>query len=264
MSKIDNNGEKKLYRASEFAERAGVTVRALHHYDRLGLLSPGGRTGAGYRLYGEAEFARLQQIITLKFIGLSLDQIKEVLSRSSGGRIPDLSQTLRMQREAIERRVQHLQTALHAISRAEQTVAAGAHDWQAFKKIVEVFEMQQNNEWAMQYYSDEAKEKLAAKRAEWTPELQAKAEQDWKTLIAEVEQAMARGVSATSSEALALAARWKKLIEGFTGGDPQIAAGLKKLYADKQNWPTTFKKPYSDEVGAFMCAAMAANAERKK
>ncbi len=60
----------------EFAQRTGVTVRTLHHYDRLGLLRPGARTESGYRLYGERELIRLQQIATLKFIGCSLNEIK--------------------------------------------------------------------------------------------------------------------------------------------------------------------------------------------
>ena len=50
----------------EVAALAGVTVRALHHYDRLGLLKPARRTAAGYRVYSESDFARLQQIVTLK------------------------------------------------------------------------------------------------------------------------------------------------------------------------------------------------------
>jgi DNA-binding transcriptional MerR regulator len=68
-----------MYRVSDFAEKAGITVRTLHHYDRLGLLKPSGRTEAGYRLYGERDFVRLQQIVTLKFIGLPLRQIKDLL-----------------------------------------------------------------------------------------------------------------------------------------------------------------------------------------
>ena len=57
-----------MYRVSEFAEKAGVTVRTLHHYDRMGLLKPSGRTGAGYRLYGERDFARLQQIVIIPWV----------------------------------------------------------------------------------------------------------------------------------------------------------------------------------------------------
>ena len=65
-----------MHRASEFADLAGVTVRTLHHYDRLGLLKPH-RNGSGYRLYRESDLERLEQIVALKFLGLPLKDIRE-------------------------------------------------------------------------------------------------------------------------------------------------------------------------------------------
>jgi DNA-binding transcriptional MerR regulator len=64
----------------EFAKLSGVTVRALHHYDRLGLLRPKQRSSAGYRLYSDGDFARLEQIVVLKFLGMPLKQIKSLLA----------------------------------------------------------------------------------------------------------------------------------------------------------------------------------------
>ena len=72
----------KLYRVREFAELAGVTVRALHHYDRLGLLKPG-RTAAGYRCYSLRDFERLEQIVALKFLGIPLKQIRTLFNREA-------------------------------------------------------------------------------------------------------------------------------------------------------------------------------------
>ena len=71
----------RFYRIHEFAELAGVTVKALHHYDRLGLLKPG-RSDAGYRMYRESDLERLEQIVALKFLGLPLKQVKVVLDRA--------------------------------------------------------------------------------------------------------------------------------------------------------------------------------------
>jgi len=68
------------YHAREFANLAGVTVRTLHHYDRLGLLRPK-RGLNGYRAYGEQDLARLEQIVALKFVGLPLRRIKALLDR---------------------------------------------------------------------------------------------------------------------------------------------------------------------------------------
>ncbi len=75
--------------------------------------------------------------------------------------------------------------------------------------------------------------------------------------FSDVGEAVARGEDPSGEHAQALAARWSKLIEAFTGGDPAITENLSKLYADQANWPSTFKKPYSGEVGAFICEAMA-------
>src|SRR5262245_21834884 len=66
-------------RIHEFAKKTGVTVRTLHHYDRLGLLKPR-RTRQGYRLYRENDTARVDQIAVLKFLGLSLTDIKAALA----------------------------------------------------------------------------------------------------------------------------------------------------------------------------------------
>src|SRR6266581_6751974 len=73
-------------KVGELAARTGLTVRTLHHYDAIGLLSPSGRTESahqsGHRLYTAADVARLQQVLSLKMLGFSLEQIGEYLSRS--------------------------------------------------------------------------------------------------------------------------------------------------------------------------------------
>ncbi|HEX8000599.1 MAG TPA: MerR family transcriptional regulator [Pyrinomonadaceae bacterium] len=243
---------KSLYLAQEFAERAGVTVRTLHHYDRTGLLKPSGYTAAGYRLYGEKDFARLQQIATLKFIGFSLKQIKELLDL----RELDLKATLRMQRSVIEEERRRLEKIITAIERAERVVAAGeTSDWEVFGKIIEVMNMQNNMDWLKKYYTEEQLEELAARGANGVRE---RGEQEWAVLIKEVEAAVSAGEDPSSEKSQALAERWANLIEAFTGGNPEIAANLKRLYADQANWPSTFQKPYSDEAQTFIAQAMAA------
>lgn len=245
-----------MYRVSEFAAKTGVTVRTLHHYDRLGLLRPSGRTEAGHRLYGERDFARLQQIVTLKFIGLPLRQIKELLE---GGEL-DLESTLRLQRRLLlEKRLQ-VEAAIAAIEEAERALKSGATpDLAALKKIIEVMERQNSMEWTKKYYDEEAQAKIAERGRAWTPEMQAKVEQDWKTLISEIEAAIAAKTDPASDKARTLAQRWAELVRGFTGGDPGIQQGLNKLYADQQNWPQNFHKPFSDEVAEYIRKAMAAH-----
>lgn len=238
--------KERLYRASEFAALTGVTVRALHHYDRTGLLRPTGRTGAGYRLYGERDFARLQQILTLKFIGLPLVQIKGLLESRSLG----LAETLRLQREALAGKRRQLDMALRAVTEAERVVGRGGEpDWEAFKKIVEVITMQHDTEWMKKYYTEEQLADLARRG---TPEVLERAQSEWQKLLGEVEAAVAEGLDPASERAQSLAARWERLIDEFTGGDPGIRENLKRLYADQANWPDAFQQPYGDEAIAFI------------
>lgn len=65
----------------ELAKQTSVSVRTLHYYDQIGLLVPSHRTEAGYRLYGEADIIRLQQIVSLRQIGFSLEQIQSCLEQ---------------------------------------------------------------------------------------------------------------------------------------------------------------------------------------
>ena len=66
-------------KVGELAKRTGLSVRALHYYDEIGLLQPSEVTESGHRLYGEAELVRLQQIKSLRQLGFSLDEIRACL-----------------------------------------------------------------------------------------------------------------------------------------------------------------------------------------
>ena len=246
-------GAAKLYQVHEFALLAGVTVRTLHHYDRVGLLKPNGRTQAGYRLYGERDLGRLEQIIVLKFLGLPLKQIRELLD----GKAADLSGTLRSQRRALEAKRRQLDAAIQTVAEAERAIAPGREpNWETFKKVIKVIEMQNNTEWMMRYYNGEARAKVEERKKLWSPELQEKVSRQWAELIRDVEAAL--GEDPAGARAQALAERWRKLVEGFTGGDPQIQSGLNAMYRDRKNWPAGFPKPYSEEVQAFMIQALKA------
>lgn len=233
-----------------------MTVRALHHYDRLGLLKPAARTEAGYRFYTDVDVARLEQIVMLKFLGFPLAQIKDLLN----GRPQALVDALQFQRRALEEKRRRLGWAVQAIEEAERSVANGAEPgWQVFQKIIEVVEMQNDYSWVRRYYSEEALAKIDERGKNWTPELQAQASQDWSDLGRDINGAVAAGEDPAGEVGQALAARWKALIDGFTGADPQVEAGLKALYSDRSNWPANqWQMPYSKESSDFIQKAYAA------
>jgi DNA-binding transcriptional MerR regulator len=244
----------KMYRVSEFAEATGVTVRTLHHYDRIGLLKPTGRTSGGYRLYGQADLERLEQIVALKFVGFPLTQIKDLLERKPLTVIT----ALRMQRHVITARVEQLRHALSAIDAAEARVAeGGAPDAGSLKKIIEVMEMPNDSKWMEKYYDQAA---LTEHKQQWNPAMQEQVTREWTELIAEVESSLHENPA--GAHAQQLAGRWNELVSRFTQSKPEIESGLNKLYADQNNWPKDFKKPYSDEACSFIAKATEAGRKR--
>jgi MerR family transcriptional regulator, thiopeptide resistance regulator len=247
--------ETAVYHAHEFASRAGVTVRALHHYDRLGLLKPSGRTGSGYRLYTDRDLVRLEQIVVLKFLGLPLKQIRDLLDRDVA-----LAATLRRQQAVLADKRRQLDAAIHAIQEAERSLGPGCEpDWELFKRIITEVEMQDNTEWAKKYYSPEAQAKVEERKQLWSPELQARVSRQWSELVADVEAALGEDPAGTTAQALA--ARWRSLVEGFTGGDREIQKDLNTMWADKANWPAETQAAQFQirpEVQTFITTAMQA------
>jgi len=248
-----------LYRAQEFSKLAGVTVRALHHYDRMGLLKVR-RSQAGYRLYGDTDLARLEQIVALKFIGVPLKRIRGLLER----RGEPLDNTLRAQRRVLEAKRRLLDRAIAAIGQAERTIRNGkAPEAAAFQKIIEVIMMQDNQDWMDRYANSAARGKIDERRKLWSPELQERVSRQWVELIAEVEAAAEHKEDPAGAHAKELASRWKLLVEEFTGGDPDVAQSVKNVWADRANWPEEAQKqaqPFriTPEVWGFIQKAMGA------
>ena len=68
-------------KVGELARRTGLTIRTLHHYDEIGLLRPSLHTDSGHRLYTAADVARLQQVLSLRQLGFSLEEVRDCLDR---------------------------------------------------------------------------------------------------------------------------------------------------------------------------------------
>jgi len=98
----------------QVAERFGVTIRTLHHYDEIGLVVPSRRSRTGYRLYTDTDLARLQQVVVYRRLGFPLEEIATLLDDPSS----DVIAHLRRQRAAVEHRLAELTDLLGALDRA--------------------------------------------------------------------------------------------------------------------------------------------------
>lgn len=109
------------YTVSEVAEVAGVSVRALHHYDEIGLLHPSGRSEAGYRLYSDRDLERLQQVLFFRELGFPLEEIARILSDPSF----DRREALRMQRELLSKKKARMDAMIGAVDAALEAMERG-------------------------------------------------------------------------------------------------------------------------------------------
>ncbi len=226
------------FRIQEFAKLAGVTVRALHHYDRLKLLSPAHRSEQGYRLYCHEDLGRLERVLVLRYLGLSLREIATLLTAAVGGGAEPLAVTLARQQTALGERRDGLDRVLRAIKHAQQRAQDPAEpEWLLYQTILKEIQMQEATDWTEKYYSPKAVEVLRERRAAMTPEQKADAGARWRALLADVQNALDREVPPDSAEGRALVARWIRLGDEFTLGNPEIAEGYRRMHDDESHWP---------------------------
>ena len=222
--------EDRTYRTREFATLAGVTVRALHHYDRLGLLKPK-RTHARYRAYSAGDLERLEQIIALKFIGVTLKKIRFFTVRMPQG----LANVLRAQRQTLEEKRRLLDQAIVAISEAESVLRVGkGADAALYRRIIEVIEMQNNSDAWKNTYDALVQAKIERLKS-LSPDSIAELRKQWAILIADIQQALSE--DPTSSKAQELATRWVSLLERLMGGpvDPSMVSSA-TAYPGLDKW----------------------------
>ncbi len=215
------NDGKQFWKIGELAEKTGLSVRTLHYYEELGLLSPRYRTTGSHRLYGEEDVMRLQQVLSLKQLGFPLDQIKAALEN------PDFSpeKILDMQGQRIETEKRAHEDLLDRIRGMQRlmkaTKRAGAEDFLELIKLMNSIDAA---------YTPEESAEIRERGRALGEKGMASAENEWSTLIAAVQKEMDAGTPPTDPKVRKLAKQWQSLIDAFTGGNPAIAAKMKAMY----------------------------------
>lgn len=238
------------FKVGELANRTGMSVRALHHYDEIGLLSPSLRTPSGHRLYQQADVQRLQQIQSLRLMGIPLDEVRRLLdgAKMSPREVIDLHLTRLRERIALQNRLAERMKALAThMNRVESpSIDDLCHTIQAMTTMEK-------------YFTAEQLEVLHDRRTSISETRMDEVRDSWNEIIPKVQNAMAANVDPTSPEILAIAKRWKALVEEFTGGDPKIAHAVKTMY---ENEGPTLQQHLGEvpapEMFAYMGKAFAA------
>ena len=238
------------------ARLAGISIRTLHHYDEIGLLAPGGRSEAGYRLYEDTDLERLQQILLLRELGFGLEEIARVLDDPSY----DRSEALHQQRDQLERTRARIDRLIAAVDGAIGAAQEGRT--MTPEESLEVF-----GDFDPAESEDEVKERWGDTDAyrESARRTKSYTKQDWQQIGVDsdvINQAfialMDAGVPATSAEAKAVAERHRGLIsKWFYPCSPEIHAGLGAMYVADARFTKNIDKA-REGLAKYMSEAIAA------
>lgn len=192
----------------QLAQLAGVSVRTLHHYDAIGLLVPSARSRTGYRLYGEHDLLRLQQILIGRELGLSLEDIRRSLDEPAF----DLEAALTRQRLELARRADHNTRMLRAIERALARLTTQEENTMNDEELFDGFNPHENEakaRWGTSAaYRESARRTQRYRPEDWSA---MKAEQD--ALYRDLAKAQQAGLPPEHDDVVALVERHRRGID---------------------------------------------------
>ncbi|MGW2249338.1 MerR family transcriptional regulator [Kitasatospora sp. NPDC001660] len=248
------------YSVGAVAKIAKVTVRTLHHYDEIGLLSPAGRTRAGYRRYVDTDLDRLQQILFYRELGFPLEEIAAILDDDS----VSPSEHLRRQHQLLTDRIKHLQDLAAAVEHAMEARRMGVQLTPEEK--FEIFGEDYQEEW------EEEAERRWGNTEAWAESQRRTGgydKADWQRIQAEMTalnsrlaEAVTAGEPADGTLAMDLAEEHRQHIcRNFYDCTYTIHRGLGGLYVSDPRWTAAYEKA-APGLAQWLHDAILANAAR--
>ena len=256
MSKQERAG----YTVGRVADLSGVTVRTLHHYDELGLLSPGGRSAAGYRIYEDRDLELLRRILFYRELGFTLAEISTIVDDPHTGVLGHL----RRQRGLLTERIERLNAMVEAI---DFEMEARTMDIPLTpEERLEVF-----GEFRPEDYAEEAERRWGETEAfkESQRRVSSYTKEDWHRLKAEEEDIRARlaaaldaGLAPESEEAMSAAEAHRQYISRwFYECSYEVHRGLTQMYVSDERFRSNYDAT-APGLATFIRDASHANASR--
>ncbi|MGI6037760.1 MAG: MerR family transcriptional regulator [Limnochordia bacterium] len=251
-------------RIGEAAQLAGVSIRTLQYYDRIGLLKPTTITETGYRLYSSADLQRLQQILLFKEMGFSLAEIKDLLICSHGQR----KDSLRAQKEVLQAQLRRLTRIIHLVDETIKELEEGAE-----MKPQDMFGPFSEEEVAKhrEKYAQEAREKYGhtqayqeseKRAARYTKEQWAQAASEADGIYKELAQLIDRDPAADQVQT-AIEKWHQHICRWYYDCSLEIFRGLGNLYVEDPRFTENIDK-YRPGLAAFMQKAMEIYCQRRQ
>ncbi len=142
----------QYYTSGQFARNANVSIRTVRYYDKQGLLKPSGMSEGGYRLYTDSDFAKLQKILSLKYLGFSLDEIRSITINDDDNDY--VQESLRLQLNLIRKRIEHLKLVEQTLTETSRLVTENQSvDWNKILHLIHITNMERS---LVEQYKDAA------------------------------------------------------------------------------------------------------------
>jgi DNA-binding transcriptional MerR regulator len=245
----------------EVAQLAGVTVRTLHHYDRIGLLTPSERTAAGYRRYTTSDLDRLHRILVYRELGFPLDEVATLLDDPDADPAVHLRRQLRLLRDRLERNhsmVEAVEKELEAYQMGIQLTPE-----ERFEVFGENDPAQYEAEAEERWGETDAYKQSQRRTASYTKE-------DWQRIKAEGEdverrfvEVMRSGAPADSEQAMdAAEAHRQQISRNFYDCPPEMHAGLGQMYVQDERFAAHYEE-LAPGLAQYVSDAVQANAARQ-
>ncbi len=217
----------------QLADLTGLTVRTLHHYEKIGLLVPSDRTNSNYRLYNAADIQRLQQIVSLKQLGFSLEQIKDCLEK------PDFSpiKIMQMQLTQLTKQMQSMTEMTERLDGMIRFFQYKQNDNPTSAELLSFISLMNSMDHT---FTPDEMNTIKAQGDKLGKDGIKSVENEWPQLMANVKAEMDKGTDPADPVMQAYAKRWKELVSMFSGGNPAIEAKLKKRYEENPDYATQF------------------------
>jgi DNA-binding transcriptional MerR regulator len=227
------------YTIGRAAEMAGVTVRTLHHYDEIGLLTPGDRSSAGYRRYDDVDLERLQQILLYRELGFTLDEIAAILDDPDAGARDHLRRQHRLLRDRIGR-LQEMVAAVELILEAHK-VGVNLSPEEKFEVFGDFDPDAYAQEAEQRWGATDAYKQSARKTARYTKEDWQRIQQESADLMARWVAALDAGVPADGQAAMDLAEEHRQQITKFYYDCTfEIHTGLAEMYLADERFTANY------------------------
>jgi DNA-binding transcriptional MerR regulator len=257
---MDDRSRQDPLRIGEVARLAHVSVRTLHHYDRIGLLQPSRRTEAGYRLYTVEDLERLQAVLLYKELGFGLGEIGDLLVEPGF----DRREALRAQRAQLARRSARIAAMLALVDRTlsamEEGIPMGRSDM--FEIFGDFDPAVHEDEVRERWGETEAHKESARRTRQYSKEDWARYKAESDAVNATVATLMDEGVAATDPRAMDAAERHRLLVDAwFYPCSHEMHEQLGRMYVEDARFSATYESIRAG-MAAYLRDAIAANAAR--